>query len=589
MEKYENKYLKYKYKYLHEKQKLTDYQFGGRIPLTQPPPIPPLTTTPIKQLTSTPTPTPTTTLTTIPITQITSTIPSTLTINPTKQIHLIEEEKEYRKIFERLCYDYSHHLHRLIGFYSFDTDEYIEITKIVIKKIDTPTFTVNPITKFDLIIKLFIESYLKHNLLKLKKFPQQNIIFDTISFDDLISLIRMEKFNLLTFHIEIKLYNFTQLTLQGGCPPYDGKKHIKGLIGIYSEPIIQYIHGLCSNFYNYTLQHRNEELKKSKQKVKYLFPFIYTRTGIELDPKIPIDILKEYYDNIVEKIKDDIRIGRRINEANKVAEKLQHMIENNEISFVMFQNRTYKQDIMINHIISHSYAHNGINRVELIKQAGRVILPDQLILKSEHLDFLHSYLHTLDMFNMIKYELIEKNMTSYNLLLGCFSKSIYHICYEKIIKSKQFTFLDPHGNIIQEAIEDKIRQYELELRKDSKSSELNERYHYQLTTKKIMPIPKLSQSQLQSQLFGFDSYKILDLQRKYPKMIEILKPLLQKEIQYKDFKTLIKTQLREYKIPKSELLYIVKLLPSYINSPQIVYDDDDDDDNKEFVLAQTDV
>ena len=38
-----------------------------------------------------------------------------------------------------------------------------------------------------------------------------------------------------------------------------------------------------------------------------------------------------------------------------------------------------------------------------------------------------------------------------------------------------------------------------------------------------------------------------------------------------------------FKIPKSDLIYIVKLLPSYINLPTIVYnvdEDDEDDDNE---------
>jgi len=456
-------------------------------------------------------------------------------------------------------------LHRLLGFYNFDTDEYINIKKISIQKTNTPVFKITPTTKYDIIIKFFIITYLKQNLLKLKKSPYQSIIYyNGITIDDLIK----ESLNLdeFTYDIEIEILHFEPLLI-GGCPDYDGKKHIKGLIAIYSEPIIQFIHELCSSYYYYTLKHKNEELKQEK----YVFPFIYTRNGVLLDPKMPIDTLKLYYDNIIKQLKIYIRVER------EVAIILNKLIENNKITFKMFEDRTYKKDILLDHIISHPFAHNGFNNVELIKKAGRVILPENLILEVEHLEFIHSYLHTLDLLNMIKNDLINKNMKSYNLLIGCFPKSVYHICYEQILKIHQYAFLDPKQNIIPEAMYDKDRQYQLQLK------DLHQRYYEQLKEHKIVDYPILPLP------IGFDSYKINDLITRYPRMIDLLRPSLTKELQYKDFKILIRRVLREYSIPKLDLIFIVKLIPQYIQLKNVIYVDDDDDNDNEYILGQSDV
>jgi hypothetical protein len=474
----------------------------------------------------------------------------------------LAEQKEYNNIINKFVYDYSHHLHRLLGFYSFDTDEYINIKKITIRKTLKPVFTIKPSTKYDVIIKFFIVTYLKKNLLKLKNSSYQFINYIGITIDDLIKEVL--NFDIITYDIEIEVFKFnTPLLMMGGCPLYDGKKHIKGLIAIYTEPIIQFIHELCSSYYYYTLKNKNAELKQEK----YLFPFIYTRTGVLLDPKMPLDTLKLYYDNIIEKLKTYTRIE------HEVAKILSNLIANNKITFTMFEHRTYKKDILLHHIIYHPFVHNGFNNVDLIKQAGRVILPDELILECEHLEFIHSYLHSLDMLNMIKDDLINKKLKSYNLLIGCFPKSVYHICYEQILKLNQYTFLDSKQNIKPEAVPDKLKQYQLQI------GDLHERYYEQLINHRISEHTRLSFP------IGFDLYKINDLLKRYPRMIDLLRPSLTKELQYKDFKILIRRVLREYSIPKLDLIFIVKLIPQYIQLKNVIYVDDSDSDD--FVALQT--
>ena len=72
-------------------------------------------------------------------------------------------------------------------------------------------------------------------------------------------------------------------------------------------------------------------------------------------------------------------------------------------------------------------------------------------------------------------------------------------------------------------------------------------------------------------------------------MVDILKPLIKPDLQYANFKKLIRDNLSKLKIPKSDLLFIVKLLPSYIKLSNIVYVDDDGDDDDEYIIGQSDV
>jgi hypothetical protein len=379
--------------------------------------------------------------------------------------------------------------------------------------------------------------------------------FKNINYDDLIK-------DTLHYNIEIDIIKVDKPLLIGGCPAYDGKIHIKGLIGIYSEPIIEFIHDMCTTYYFRTLKQKNIELKQER----YLYPFIFTRDGLLLDPKMPDRILKLYYNNIITKLNTYFLSNPQF------AKIINILTGNGTFTFKIFQQRIYKKVIMIRHIISHPFVHNGINSLDLLIKAGNIILPRNLVLEMEHLQFIHSYLHTLDMLNMIRPELINKNMRSYNLLAGCFTNSVYHICYEQILKTNQFLFLDPKENILPAAIFDKLRYYKLRY-SQIHQSELHIRYYEQLINHKIIDHPKLLLP------IGFDSYKMEVLKQKYPEMIDILRKEFVKTLSYTKFKQLIKDKLNSYNISPYNIAFIAKLVPQYYHLPNISYVDENGDDN----------
>jgi hypothetical protein len=138
-----------------------------------------------------------------------------------------------------------------------------------------------------------------------------------------------------------------------------------------------------------------------------------------------------------------------------------------------FENNTWKNRMMFNHLVKHKYAHNGIGGAE-IKDVVDII--ELLNLGSDNKDtwsglhFIHSITHIYDdiymqehmspsfdddiqLLNRIKTDMFEPNVRQYD-------------CVRRIVNKYRSDFLEKTGTeydlpykIKQEAIDDKIRQY----------------------------------------------------------------------------------------------------------------------------------
>ena len=379
---------------------------------------------------------------------------------------------------------FENHVHKLLGFYDLESSESYHIENIIInnKKSDESQIILNNINIEDKLIenelyddltilsqiKSNIISYLKENKNKLKYmnnvFLSGSSIIEIDNCDITVNFIKLEKKQTGGFDPKIICF----------------RSKMNGLIKVYSEPIIEFINNFVSMSYH--------KLKSDGKKHNY--PIENNGVYNYISDAVNDDDLQQYYDMIFDIIyKKDIY--GELDFVKKILTKI-------KFSKDMLRDKIYIREILLEHLLNNKYAHNGIDNIEILKSANKIITnaPTNAptdTLEINNLVFLHSYLHYLDDLNMLK----ETEIAKINLpsdsdikdirkdLRGCFKKGVAIICFENILNSNQYDFLQKGTEensekykfpyrIKKEALQDKIRQY-------SSSRKLYQNFHEQIS------------------------------------------------------------------------------------------------------------
>jgi len=389
-------------------------------------------------------------------------------------LEYINSIKLYYKI------QFENHVHKLLGFYDLESSKCYHIENIIInnkksdksqiilnniniedKKIDNDLY--DDLTKISQ-IKSIIISYIKENINKLKY--MNNVVLSNLSFieidncDITVNFIKLEEKQTGGFDPLIRCF----------------RSEMNGLIKIYNEPIIEFI----NNYVAMTYHKLNSDGKEHKYPIENNGIYNYISDAVNDDD------LQQYYDAIVDIIyKKDIY--NELDFIKKILTKI-------DFSKDMLRNKIYIREILLEHLLNNKYAHNGIDNIEILQSANRIItnVPTDT-LEIDNLVFLHSYLHYLDDLNMLKDTEIAKIHLPLDSdikdirkdLRGCFKKGVAIICFENILNSNQYDFLQKGTGensekykfpyrIQQEALRDKIRQY-------SSSRKLYQNFHEQIS------------------------------------------------------------------------------------------------------------
>ena len=276
---------------------------------------------------------------------------------------------------------------------------------------------------------------------------------------------------------------------------------LNGLAKIYSEPVINVLHDIMSNYYYYTLKSQTDKERK--------FPFKYGKLMIYFSgDRVDDEDLNKYYEKIIETINKDI-----YGDLQNVKNVLKDIKFNKE----MLANGDYIRHIMLHHLLNNKYAHNGIEEKDVFEKLS--ILLGKELLDIDNLLYIHSYLHYLDELNMLRNDQIHNQnvVEGRKILRSCLKKSVNILCYENLLNQKQYEFLEKSASnnyilpyrIKKEAFNDKERQYKT-------NDQINNIFLQQLYNKKIVSTGETDEPH------GYHIFLRKEYLTKYPDIIDFI-------------------------------------------------------------------